>query len=133
LAVREEWPGNVRELRNAVEKAVLFGDLGSEPTAPVSVPTPAGGMTTSSGGLMPTIPLPAAARFDGSTSFRLAKDEAIAAWERRFLVSLIEFAKGNLSQAARAAQMDRSHLRELLRRYQIVAPTIADNSVTPTR
>jgi transcriptional regulator with GAF, ATPase, and Fis domain len=131
LAAREEWPGNVRELRNAVEKAVLFGDLGSEPTAPVNMPTPAGGMPTPSGGLMPTSPLP---RFDGSLSFRLAKDEAIAAWERRFLVSLIEFAKGNLSQAARAAQMDRSHLRELLRRYQIVAPTISDhNSVTPTR
>ena len=116
LGARKEWPGNVRELRNAVEKAVLFGDLGSEPTAPVSTATPPGGMPT-----LPT-PLGASARFDGSTSFRLAKDEAIAAWERRFLVSLIEFAKGNLSQAARAAQMDRSHLRDLLRRYQIIGP-----------
>jgi transcriptional regulator with GAF, ATPase, and Fis domain len=116
LATRDEWPGNVRELRNAVEKAVLFGDLGSEPTHAVTLPTPAGGVP----------------RFDGSTSFRLAKDEAIAAWEKRFLVSLIEFANGNLSQAARAAQMDRTHLRELLRRYQINAPTVTDRGPLPS-
>jgi two-component system response regulator GlrR len=117
LTAREEWPGNVRELRNAIEKAVLFGDLGSEPTAPVSIAAPTGA------GPPPTSP-----RFNGNTTFRLAKDEAIAAWERQFLISLLEHAGGNLSQAARAAQMDRSHLRELLRRYQIVAPERALSS-----
>jgi DNA-binding NtrC family response regulator len=110
LAAREDWPGNVRELRNAIEKAVLFGDLGTDATSPVSMPTPTRN----------------APRFDGSMSFKLAKDEAMAAWERRFLLSLVEWSNGNLSQAARAAQMDRSHLRELLRRYQILSPTSPD-------
>jgi DNA-binding NtrC family response regulator len=112
LTTREDWPGNVRELRNAVEKAVLFGDLGTDATSPVSMPSSS-----------TTTP-----RFDGSMSFRLAKDEAMSAWERRFLVSLVEWANGNLSHAARAAQMDRSHLRELLRRYQILSPTTTERA-----
>jgi DNA-binding NtrC family response regulator len=117
LTAREDWPGNVRELKNAIEKAVLFGDLGTDATSPVSVLAPAS-----------TGP-----RFDGSTSFKLAKDEAIAAWERRFLLSLVEWSNGNLSQAARAAQMDRSHLRELLRRYQILTATAERGSLAASR
>src|SRR6185295_5240624 len=101
LATRKDWPGNVRELRNAVEKVLVLGDLGADPTA--SVP-------------LPDAPPPA---FDGSLSFKTAKEEAMAAWEQGFLASLLRHARGNVSQAARVAQMDRSHLRDLLRRYPL--------------
>jgi DNA-binding NtrC family response regulator len=108
LAARAEWPGNVRELRNAVEKALLLGDLGTDQTSMEGMPIAVDGHP-----------------FDPARSFRLAKDDAVSAWERRFLVSLIKHANGNLSQAARIAQMDRTHLRELMRRYQITGPTAA--------
>src|SRR5207247_90207 len=58
LMARTEWPGNIRELRNAVEKAILLGDLGSAYTPPEGLPT-----------------LSARGRFDGSSSFRQAKDQ----------------------------------------------------------
>jgi transcriptional regulator with GAF, ATPase, and Fis domain len=107
LASREEWPGNIRELRNAVEKAILLGELPSLGTGPVSVPAiPAGGPPGNSG-------------FDAAVSFRSAKDRAMSDWERVFLRSLLDHTRGNLSLAARLVQMDRGHLRSLLRRYQI--------------
>jgi len=93
------WPGNVRELRSAVERAVLMADpvwSESEPDAPPASSIPA---------------------FDDRLSFREAKERAVAAWERRYLTELVERNAGNLSRAARAARMDRAHLRELLRRY----------------
>jgi DNA-binding NtrC family response regulator len=105
LAARKDWPGNVRELRNAVEKVLVLGDLGTEPTA--SAPLPAG----------------APPEFDGSRSFKMAKEEAMVAWEQSYLASLLRHAKGNVSQAARVAQMDRSHLRDLLRRYRLAGVT----------
>jgi DNA-binding NtrC family response regulator len=60
-------------------------------------------------------------RFIDGTSFRAAKERAIAAWEREYVRSLIALHDGNLSRAARAVRMDRNHLRELLRRHRITA------------
>ena len=96
----QDWPGNVRELRNAVERAVLMQDtdLWQEITS-----EPAGD---------------AAYRFDEALSFRAAKERAIAQWERWYVTELNQRNGGNLSKAARAAHMDRTHLRELLRKYQ---------------
>jgi transcriptional regulator with GAF, ATPase, and Fis domain len=108
LNARQEWPGNIRELRNSVEKAILLGELPNQMTGPVEVPA---ALTAQSGA--------SAGSFDADTSFRDAKDRAMADWERVFLRSLVDHARGNLSLAARLVQMDRGHLRSLLRRYQI--------------
>jgi DNA-binding NtrC family response regulator len=102
LAARKEWPGNVRELRNAVEKVLVLGDLGADETAASPLPGQ---------------PIPGT--FDGSVSFKTAKEEAVAAWEAAYLSSLLRHTNGNLSRAARAVHMDRSHLRDLLRRHQL--------------
>ena len=101
---RHDWPGNVRELRAAVERAVLLGDpavwRALSGDAPVSSED---------------------SRFVDGTSFRAAKERAVAAWEREYVRSLIARHDGNLSRAARAVRMDRNHLRELLRRHKITA------------
>lgn len=56
---------------------------------------------------------------DLGVSFRDAKQAALERWERDYLAHLIETFGGNLSRAAREVQMDRNHLRELLKRYQL--------------
>jgi DNA-binding NtrC family response regulator len=57
--------------------------------------------------------------FDPSLSFREAKEHATARWERVYLQVLIRASQGNLSRAARAARMNRNHLRELLRHHRV--------------
>jgi transcriptional regulator with GAF, ATPase, and Fis domain len=96
-ALEHRWPGNVRELRAFVERAVLFGGSAS----PVSDGDPAED------------------DLDFTVSFREAKREATAAWERRYVKALIGRYQGNLSRAARAVEMDRNHLRTLLRRHGV--------------
>jgi two-component system, NtrC family, response regulator GlrR len=70
----------------------------------------------------PLVPPPTDdSRFTGGTSFREAKERAVATWERDYVRGLIAQHDGNLSRAARAVRMDRNHLRELLRRHRITA------------
>src|SRR5215470_8719393 len=99
---RHDWPGNVRELRAAVERAVLLGDPAVWRALSSDAPTTAED-----------------ARFVDRTSFRAAKERAVAVWEREYVQTLIARHDGNLSRAARAVRMDRNHLRELLRRHKI--------------
>ncbi len=101
---RHDWPGNVRELRSAVERAVITGDpalwaglMASEPS-----PRPGGGD---------------AYAFDPALSYRDAKALATTGWERWFVAELMARNDHNLSKAAREARMDRSHLRQLVKRY----------------
>ena len=95
--VRRPWPGNVRELRSAVERAVLLGDASElEDDA-----------TLDDGGS------------DLSVSYKDAKEQAVARFERRYVRDLLDRHKGNLSRAARAVRMDRNHLRDLAKRHEI--------------
>ena len=107
--VRLDWPGNVRELRNAVERAVLMQDpeLWQEVTSGVESPAAA-----------PSAGAPGY-QFDEALSFRLAKERVMSHWERWFVAELVRRHGGNLSRAARAARMDRTHLRELVLRYRV--------------
>jgi len=112
--VRRDWPGNVRELRGAVERAVLLGGLeGAPDSVRVSLsgfPPPSGAppdATRRAADPTPEVPVP----------FRVAKERAVARWERRFIRDLLRKHGGNLSRAARAARMDRNHLREVIRRH----------------
>jgi len=90
----QSWPGNVRELRNAVERAAAVG-WKPEPAAAA---------------------MPAE---DWGVTYQHAKERAVLAWERGWVAQLIAGAGGNLTRAARAARMGRSHLRELARRHGV--------------
>jgi transcriptional regulator with GAF, ATPase, and Fis domain len=88
------WPGNVRELRNRVERAaVLDGRLEIS------------GQERSSGDL-----------------FSVAKEAAVDRFERSFLSSLLQRTGWNIAEAARRADMDRTHLTKLLRKHGIHRP-----------
>ena len=97
---RHSWPGNVRELRNAIERACLLSngpniniDDGLQDDA-----APALGIRTD---------LP----------FKEAKGQLVEMFEREYIEDLMRRHKMNLSAAAREAQIDRKHLRELIRKY----------------
>jgi two-component system, NtrC family, response regulator GlrR len=109
--LKRDWQGNVRELRSAVERAVLFDDpaVWAEISATISI--------AESSSELPAI----SAAFDDTASFRVAKERAVAEWERGYVRELVRRHDGNLSRAARAARMDRNHLRELLRRHGVTA------------
>jgi predicted component of type VI protein secretion system len=55
--------------------------------------------------------------FDPALSFRDAKERAIGQWEAWYVAELLRHTRGNLSEAARVAHSDRSHLRKLVRKH----------------
>ncbi len=109
---RHDWPGNVRELRNFVERRVVFetadvGLDGDHQVSPSNIP-PA-----------PTVPagVDSSPTVDIEKPFRLAKEEIIEGFERKYLSSLLTWAEGNVSRAARKAKIDRMYLHRLLQHY----------------
>jgi DNA-binding NtrC family response regulator len=96
---RGRWPGNVRELRAAIERTLILGS-----------PPPCDGDPVA----RPEVGDPTDER-----PFRDAKADAIDRWERTYLTALIRRHDGNISGAARAAKMNRNHLRDLLMRRDI--------------
>jgi DNA-binding NtrC family response regulator len=99
---RHSWPGNVRELRNVMERACLLsnGDSINIDDALVEEAAPALGIRTD---------LP----------FKEAKGQLVEMFEREYIEDLMRRHKMNLSAAAREAQIDRKHLRELIRKYEL--------------
>jgi DNA-binding NtrC family response regulator len=59
----------------------------------------------------------ATAAFDPALPFRDQKERWSTAFERRYLTWLLAQAGGNVSQAARAADMDRKYLHKLMRKH----------------
>jgi len=115
-----DWPGNVRELRNVIERALALGTdpgamvapLGAEPFARATQAAPAGGEP--------------AMEFQAGLSFRDTKEKWNEIFERRYLSWLLKRADGNISKAARDADMDRKYLHKLLRKYEIDAGDVGD-------
>ncbi|MBA3456459.1 MAG: sigma-54-dependent Fis family transcriptional regulator [Deltaproteobacteria bacterium] len=108
------WPGNVRELENAMEHASALHH--SDVIGHESLPA-----TITRGSAPPT-------HSDGSANghpqpLTEAKRQAGAAFEKRYLVSTMERAKGSVSEAARLAVLDRTNFRRLLQRHGLDAMT----------
>jgi transcriptional regulator with GAF, ATPase, and Fis domain len=101
------WPGNVRELCNVIERAMSFAEEG----------------------IIRTRDLPDSIRQSGSGShpdmavgtFKDAKERWIAGFERDYILSLLRKNNGNISHAAREADIDRKYFRKLMRKYGVDA------------
>jgi len=91
---RHRWPGNVRELRNVVEATLAMGEA-PELAGPSSPET------------SPSLDLP----------YKDARRALLDDFERRYVERLLERTGGNVSAAAREAQMDRTYLIKLVARH----------------
>ena len=115
-----DWPGNVRELRNVLERALALGTdpglLVSPLVSPAGEPPGKGaaGATAGTG-----VSLRDGVEFDQTLSFRDTKEKFTELFERRYVAWLLKRADGNISKAARDADMDRKYLHKLLRKYGV--------------
>lgn len=111
------WPGNVRELQNAVEHAVSFAvgptiGLADLPPHIVSLHTEGGATDVSI--LRPEFRPPTGA-------FKGAKEQWLSGFERDYVSELLRKNNGNISHAAREAELDRKHFRKLMKKHGISA------------
>jgi DNA-binding NtrC family response regulator len=105
------WPGNVRELENAVlhANALHHGEvIGAE-----SLPATIGGRARSSSAVV------SVTDDDVPEPLTDAKRRAASSFEKRYLMKVMERAKGSVSEAARLAGLDRTNFRRLLQRHGI--------------
>jgi transcriptional regulator with GAF, ATPase, and Fis domain len=106
-----DWPGNVRELRNVLERASYLARAQGLPVIP--------------GGALPMAVAPAGAApqgphsFDPRKSYRDTRAEWEAGFEKAYVAWLLERHQGNVSAAARAADMDRKYLHKLAKKHGV--------------
>ncbi|MFO0571608.1 MAG: sigma 54-dependent Fis family transcriptional regulator [Polyangiaceae bacterium] len=101
---RHHWPGNVRELRNFVQGTLAMGE---------PLPLREHGGAPDGGEVARVF-----ARF-AELPYGEARSRLLADFEAHYLEQLLERNQGNVARAARAAEMARSHLNDLLRRHKL--------------
>ncbi|MEK7408141.1 MAG: sigma-54 dependent transcriptional regulator [Acidobacteriota bacterium] len=94
------WPGNVRELRNVVERAVSI--TAEEYLSPLDLPEE---LLRQSHEMRP--------------AFRQEKRRSVETFERQGIAELLTRTRGNVTEAARIAGMDRAAFHRLMRKYGI--------------
>jgi DNA-binding NtrC family response regulator len=116
-----DWPGNVRELRNVIERALALGTDPGAMVAPLGAEPYARHGAAAGGGAGEGMD------FQAGMSFRDTKEKWNEVFERRYLSWLLKRADGNISKAARDADMDRKYLHKLLRKYEIDAGDVGED------
>ncbi len=137
LLEQYRWPGNIRELVNAIERAVSFAcdtEIKIE-DLPENIRNgdshgflpPLQNRTAVAGSQSADAPRTITDTPSGSTAneprlelpFKDAKELWIAQFEQRYVAFLLKKHKGNISHAARTADIDRKYFRKLMRKYDI--------------
>jgi len=110
--MRYDWPGNVRELRNAVAVAYALRESEGE----LDIAAHLGAMAESHSSAGPRTET-SSAHFD--QPFQDAKKDVLAGFACDYFVHLARLARGNVSEMARRAGMERAHVRAYLKRHEI--------------
>ncbi len=131
---RYEWPGNIRELINVVERACSLADgdciglddlpeafAGLEEEVPVLVAPPA-----AMGGGEAGAPGQPNANHLVDRTFKDAKEAWLSTFERDYIIQLLQKNGGNISHAAREADIDRKYFRKLMKKYEISADDVSE-------
>ncbi|WP_029521288.1 sigma-54 dependent transcriptional regulator [Persephonella sp. IF05-L8] len=100
ILVEYDWPGNVRQLENMIYKACML----TEPGQPIDVKN-----------IDPEI--------KGASEFPLSYSEAkkqyMEKFMKKYLSVLLSMTNGNISKAARMANIERQSLQKLLKKYNV--------------
>lgn len=95
---KHPWPGNVRELRNHLERCIALREAVQLEASPLSAEArQAGGLS-----------------FDVNQPYSEARKALLKTFERQYLEALLDAHGDNISEAARAAKVDRARLYRLL-------------------
>jgi len=118
--VAYHWPGNVRELLNVIERACSFAD--QETIQPEDLPDHISGTGVVVRRVTPDAPTtPTQVDRQAERTFKDAKEEWVASFERDYIVALLRRNQGNISHAAKEADIDRKYFRKLMKKYEITA------------
>jgi len=101
------WPGNVRQLRNVVERCAV---LCSSAVIPATLADKA---------------------LEGTSGELLSLSEARDRFEREYLLHMLQMTEGNVSQAARLAERNRSDFYKLLRKHELDPMLFRDEGQEP--
>lgn len=110
MLARYPWPGNVRELSNIVQRSVSFAEGGTIHKSNLDFI-----FAEMEHGEDKTERM----TVDTDIPFKDAKQRIVENFEKEYLIDLLQKNKHNLSKAAREAEIDRKHLRNLLKKYGI--------------
>ncbi|MEM7609304.1 MAG: sigma 54-interacting transcriptional regulator [Myxococcota bacterium] len=111
-----EWPGNVRELHNALARASILARSAGESTLRFrDLPATARLQTAPAEATGSDASAPM--RFKAGQSYRDAKAAFEQDFEKRYVAWLLDVHEGNVSAAARAADMDRKYLHKLAKKH----------------
>lgn len=120
--VAYDWPGNVRELVNTLERAIVAAH--HEPTLhgihlPPEIRIQ---LARSSTGKKTPAPVDSPEQSASLPSLREFREDGIARLEQQYLQELMAVSGGNIGKACKTADMGRSRLYELLKKYAISIP-----------
>lgn len=105
----KNWRGNVRELQNVIEHLAVLAAPG-QPILPVEIPFYDTPRAPDADG-----PVPASLLEEG---YHAAREKFVSSFERAYLDRVVDRAGGNMSKAARMANIDRTTLYRLVERYR---------------
>ncbi|WP_090274212.1 nitric oxide reductase transcriptional regulator NorR [Halopseudomonas litoralis] len=105
-----DWPGNVRELEHLIGRAMLRTRTRGTPTMPLQLSAADLGLTTV------LSPIGIAAQIPERDHSHDGLREAVDAYQRQLIETLLQRNNGNLSATARTLQIDRGNLHRLTRR-----------------
>jgi two-component system response regulator HydG len=128
--VRWSWPGNVRELENVLRRTVLLLDPGAGTVVDAVHVLVDDGVTVDADAVdVGAAPAGFGADVvDVDVPYAVAREAAVGAFEREYVLTLLRATRGNLAEAARRAGVDRSNLRRVMVRNGISPDSFRDET-----
>jgi DNA-binding NtrC family response regulator len=111
------WRGNVRELQNVIEHVAVLADP-AQPILAEDIPVYDEPPVQRAAGTLPPSIM--------DEPYHAAKDRLIAQFEKEYLLRLTMRAGGNMSRAARLANIDRTTLYRLMEKHHVRRDELTD-------